>query len=78
MSRLGGHFLDVVRGLPTLKAFNRAEAQAERIAAAGEAYRTTTMEVLRVSFLSGAVLEMLATIATALVAVTLEIGRAHV
>ncbi len=73
LSRLSNHFLDVVRGLPTLRAFNRGEAQAERIEATGEEYRATTMEVLRVSFLSGAVLEMLATIATALVAVTLGV-----
>jgi thiol reductant ABC exporter CydD subunit len=73
LARLSTHFLDVVRGLPTLRAFNRAEAQTERIEAASEAFRATTMEVLRVSFLSGAVLELMATIATALVAVTLGI-----
>jgi thiol reductant ABC exporter CydD subunit len=73
LSRLSNHFLDVVRGLPTLRAFNRAEAQAERIEASGEEYRATTMQVLRVSFLSGAVLDFMATIATALVAVTLGV-----
>jgi len=73
LSRLSNHFLDVVRGLPTLRAFNRGEVQAERIAVTGEEYRETTMQVLRVSFLSGAVLDLLATIATALVAVTLGI-----
>jgi ATP-binding cassette, subfamily C, bacterial CydD len=70
---LANHFLDVVRGLPTLRAYNRGEAQTQRIEEAGEAYRRTTMQVLRVSFLSGAVLETLATIATALVAVTLGV-----
>ena len=73
LSRLSNHFLDVVRGLPTLRAFNRGEAQAERLAATGEEYRATTMQVLRLSFLSGAVLDLLATLATALVAVTLGI-----
>jgi ATP-binding cassette, subfamily C, bacterial CydD len=73
LARLSNHFLDVVRGLPTLRAFNRAEPQTDRIEAASEAFRATTMEVLRVSFLSGAVLELMATIATALVAVTLGI-----
>jgi len=73
LSRLSNHFLDVVRGLPTLRAFNRGEAQAERLAASGEEYRATTMQVLRLSFLSGAVLDLLATLATALVAVTLGI-----
>ncbi len=71
LSRLSNHFLDIVRGLPTLRAFNRGEAQVEKIEAASEEYRATTMQVLRVSFLSGAVLELMATIATALVAVTL-------
>ena len=73
LARLSNHFLDVVRGLPVLRAFNRAEAQAERIERTSEDYRRTTMEVLRVSFLSGATLELFATIATALVAVTLGV-----
>ena len=73
LSRLSNHFLDVVRGLPTLRAFNRGRVQAERIEASSEEYRATTMQVLRVSFLSGAVLDMMATVATALVAVTLGV-----
>ncbi len=73
LARLSNHFLDVIRGLPTLRAFNRGRAQTERIAATGEAYRAATMDVLRVSFLSGAVLDLLATLATALVAVTLGV-----
>ena len=73
LSRLSTHFLDVVRGLPTLRAFNRSGTQAARIEATSEGYRRTTMEVLRVSFLSGAVLDLMATIATALVAVTLGV-----
>jgi thiol reductant ABC exporter CydD subunit len=73
LARLSNHFLDVVRGLPALRAFNRATVQARRIEETSEEYRATTMEVLRVSFLSGAVLELMATIATALVAVTLGI-----
>ncbi|HEX9299981.1 MAG TPA: thiol reductant ABC exporter subunit CydD [Actinomycetota bacterium] len=73
LTRLSNHFLDVVRGLPTLRAFNRGAAQAERIEAVSEAYRRTTMETLRVSFLSGAVLDLAATLATALVAVTLGV-----
>ena len=71
MTRLSDHFLDVVRGLPTLRAFNRGAAQADRLAATGEEYRATTMQVLRVSFLSGAVLDLAATLGTALVAVSL-------
>jgi thiol reductant ABC exporter CydD subunit len=71
LARLSNHFLDVMRGLPTLRAFNRGEAQAERIAAVSEEYRRTTMQTLRVAFVSGAVLDLAATLATALVAVTL-------
>lgn len=73
LSRLSNHFLDVIRGLPTLRAFNRGEAQVGRIEVIGEEYRATTMQVLRVSFLSGAVLDLMATLATALVAVTLGV-----
>src|SRR4029450_6016310 len=57
LSVLATHFLDVVRGLPTLRAFNRGEAQTERIADVSDRYRRATMETLRVAFLSGAVLE---------------------
>ena len=71
LARLSNHFLDVMRGLPTLRAFNRGEAQADRIAAVGEEYRRTTMGTLRLAFVSGAVLDLAATLATALVAVTL-------
>src|SRR5205823_4477380 len=67
---LSTHFLDVVRGLPTLRAFGRAQAQAETVSTVSERYRRTTMETLRVSFLSGSVLELAATLGVALVAVT--------
>ena len=70
---LSGHFLDVVRGLPTLRAFNRSTQQAERIATIGDEYRRTTMATLRAAFLSGAVLELAATLGIALVAVTVGV-----
>ncbi len=70
---LATHFLDVVRGLPTLRAFNRGEAQAERIAQVSDEYRRATMGTLRVAFLSGAVLELAATLGIALVAVTVGV-----
>jgi ATP-binding cassette subfamily C protein CydD len=70
---LSTHFLDVVRGLPTLRAFNRGRAQTPRIAEAGERYRRATMGTLRVSFLSGSVLELAATLGVALVAVTVGV-----
>ena len=67
---LSSRFLDVVRGLPTLRAFNRGPEQAVTLARVGERYRRTTMATLRVGFLSGAVLELAATLGVALVAVT--------
>ena len=73
MAILATHFLDVVRGLPTLRAFNRGEAQVERIRAVSEEYRRTTMATLRVAFLSGTVLELAATLGIALVAVTVGV-----
>jgi len=69
---LGGHFLDVVEGLPTLKLFGRAKAQAEVIREVTDAHRSATMSTLRVAFLSALVLELAAALATALVAV--EVG----
>jgi ATP-binding cassette, subfamily C, bacterial CydD len=73
LTLLATHFLDVVRGLPTLRAFNRSEAQAERIAAVSDGYRRATLGTLRVAFLSGAVLELAATLGIALVAVTVGV-----
>ncbi len=73
LSQLANHFLDVVRGLPTLRAFNRADQQAERIARVSDQYRRATMGTLRVTFLSGAVLELAATLGIALVAVTVGV-----
>lgn len=67
---LSNDFLDLVRGLPTLRAFNRARDQAERIADVGERYRRATLGTFRVAFLSGSVLELAATLGVALVAVT--------
>jgi len=70
---LSTHFLDVVRGLPTLKAFNRSRAQATTIAEVGERYRRAAMGTLRVGFLSGSVLELAATLGVAVVAVTVGV-----
>jgi thiol reductant ABC exporter CydD subunit len=70
---LEAHFLDVVRGLPTLRAFNRGTAQLGTIREVTDRYRRTTMGTLRLSFLSGVVLDLAATLSTALVAVNLGI-----
>ncbi|NJP88092.1 thiol reductant ABC exporter subunit CydD [Nonomuraea sp. FMUSA5-5] len=69
LSRLGGHFLDVVRGLPTLRAFGRARYQAGVIRQIADAHRSATMRTLRVAFLSSLVLELCASLSLALVAV---------
>jgi thiol reductant ABC exporter CydD subunit len=69
LAQLSGRFLDLVRGLPTLRAFNRAEAEAASLRAAGERYRSETMGTLRIAFLSALVLELLAMLGTAMVAV---------
>ena len=70
LRRLSTHFLDVVRGLPTLRAFGRADDQLTTVAKISERYRAATMETLRVTFLSGSVLELAATLGVAFVAVT--------
>jgi ATP-binding cassette, subfamily C, bacterial CydD len=72
LAALGGHFLDVIEGLPTLKIFGRAQAQAEVIRKVTDEHRTATMAALRIAFLSALVLELAAALATALVAV--EVG----
>ncbi|MFF1653438.1 thiol reductant ABC exporter subunit CydD [Streptomyces sp. NPDC058255] len=77
LSRLSGHFLDVVAGLPTLKVFGRAKAQAESIRKITDEYRQATMRTLRIAFLSSFALELLATISVALVAVTIGMRLVH-
>ncbi|MET7423663.1 thiol reductant ABC exporter subunit CydD [Dactylosporangium sp. NPDC005555] len=69
LARLSHHFLDVVAGLPTLRIFGRAKRQAGIIARISAEQRATTMRTLRVAFLSSLVLELLATLSVALVAV---------
>lgn len=70
LSLLATHFMDVVRGLPTLRAFNCSHAQTAAIAERSDAYRQATAGTLRVAFLSGAVLDLAATLGVALVAVS--------
>jgi len=72
LALLGGHFLDVVTGLTTLKLFGRAGAQAGVIEEVTSSHRKATMTTLRVAFLSALALELTAALATALVAV--EVG----
>lgn len=70
LSGLAGHFLDVVRGLPTLVVHGRAERQVATIERVSEKHRVATMRTLRLAFLSSAALELLATISVAIVAVS--------
>jgi len=72
LQRLGGHFLDVIEGLPTLRLFGRAEAQRDSVHQVSEQYRATTLGALRIAFLSALALELIATLSVALIAV--EIG----
>lgn len=68
---LGAHFLDVLRGMTTLKIFNRSKTQIEVIRRISDNYRKTTMGTLRIAFLSAFVMELLTTLSTAVVAVLL-------
>lgn len=69
LSLMSAHFLDVLQGLTTLKLLGRSREQVRTIAEISDRFRRSTMGVLRVTFLSALVLEMLSTIGTALVAV---------
>ena len=69
LTRMGGHFLDVVEGLTTLKILNASRREAAHVAETAESYRRETMVVLRIAFLSALALEFFATVSIALVAV---------
>jgi ATP-binding cassette subfamily C protein CydD len=77
LSRLGGHFLDTVQGLPTLRSFGRERAQVRRVHEMADAYRVATMRTLRLAFLSALVLELVATVSVALVAVPVGLKLLH-
>jgi thiol reductant ABC exporter CydD subunit/thiol reductant ABC exporter CydC subunit len=71
--RLSGHLLELVRALPVLTAFRRAEAQADAVARVSDRHRRATLETLRVAFSSAFVLELAATLSVALVAVVIGV-----
>ncbi|MGC4804466.1 thiol reductant ABC exporter subunit CydD [Micromonospora sp. DT233] len=73
LSLLGGHFLDMVAGLPTLRVFGRARGQVEVVRRMADGHREATMRTLRIAFLSALVLELVATLSVALVAVPVGI-----
>ncbi len=74
LARMSAYFLDVLQGLPTLKLFGRSQGTEKKIAAVSNNYRKRTMGVLRVAFLSSAVLEFFSSISIALVAVYLAMS----
>ena len=76
LERLGGHFLEVVAGLPTLVAFGRARRQTVHIRRAAEAHRKATLGTLRIAFLSALALELIALTSVALVAVAIGLRLA--
>lgn len=69
LARMGGYFLDRLQGLPTLQLFRQQDREADRIAAASDELRWRTMRVLRVAFLSSAVLEFFSSVAIAVLAI---------
>ncbi|WP_305074442.1 thiol reductant ABC exporter subunit CydD [Propionivibrio sp.] len=69
LQRMSGHFLDLIRGLPTLRLLDAHLRLADEVEQVGDEFRWRTMRVLRLAFLSGAVLEFFASIAIALSAV---------
>ena len=71
LGRLGALFLDRLRGLPTLRLFDRVRAETETVRRSAEAYRRRTMTVLRIAFLSAAVLELFSALGLAMMAVYL-------
>ncbi len=77
LSRLAGHFLDLVQGLTTLKVYGQARRQVETVRSATDDYRRTTLATLRVAFLSGLVLDLIATLSVAVVAVDVGLRLDH-
>jgi thiol reductant ABC exporter CydD subunit len=77
LSRMSAHFLDALQGLPTLKMLGRSHDQAQVIARVSDRYRQTTMAVLRVTFLSAFMLEMIASLSTAIIAVEVGLRLLH-
>ncbi len=73
LSRLSAHFLDVLQGLPTLKSFGRSREQIGLIRQIGEQFQDRTMDILKVAFLSALVMEFVATLSTAVVAVEISL-----
>lgn len=74
LTRMGGYFLDRIQGITTLVLFDQAQAELDRIATVAMDFRKKTMQVLRIAFLSSAVLEFFSAVSIALVAVYVGLG----
>ncbi|SOD99312.1 thiol reductant ABC exporter subunit CydC [Blastococcus haudaquaticus] len=77
LDRIAAHVAELVRGLPVLVGLGRAADQAAALARLGEAHRVRTLATLRIAFLSALVLELIATLSVALVAVTVGLRLVH-
>lgn len=73
LNRLSQHFSDLISGLPTLRIFGQSKNQRDALIKHGNTYQEATMSVLRVSFLSALVLELIATLSVALIAVSIGV-----
>ena len=71
LNQLSNHFVEILRGLTTIRIFRREKVQEEMIDQVGQEYRQRTMSVLRISFLSGFTLEILASLSVAIIAVSI-------
>lgn len=74
LARMGGYFLDRLQGLSTLQLFGQAQREIAAVARVSDDFRATTMRVLRIAFLSSAVLEFFSAVSVALVAVYVGLG----
>ena len=77
LSQMSAHFLDVLQGLTTLKLFGRSQHQQETIRRISDRFGETTLKVLRVAFLSALVMELGATLSTAVIAVEIGLRLVH-
>lgn len=77
LSRMSGHFLDVLQGITTLKIFNRAKDEIKRIDEISNSFRLATMKVLKIAFLSALILELLSTLSIAIIAVEIGLRLMH-
>lgn len=74
LTRMGGHFADRLRGLGLIRLYGRGESELKGIRAAAEELRVRSLRVLRIAFLSSAVLEFFASLSVAMIALYLGLS----